>query len=83
MLYVKGVIDKVVNIFYKYVIKIVFIFFWKVFQMLCLLKDSFFLERFGVYKVDCSCGKLYIGQIKCIVVCRIFEYIRVVKNNDV
>uniref|UniRef100_A0A2H1WVT5 SFRICE_006042 n=1 Tax=Spodoptera frugiperda TaxID=7108 RepID=A0A2H1WVT5_SPOFR len=45
-------------------------------------KDSFPLERPGVYKVDCSCGKSYIGQTKRTVACRISEHIRAVKNND-
>ncbi|XP_050549769.1 uncharacterized protein LOC126910700 [Spodoptera frugiperda] len=63
MPYVKGVTDKVANILHKYAIKTVFTPFRKVSQMLRSPKDSFPLEKPGVYKVDCSCGKSYIATI--------------------
>ncbi|XP_045454293.1 uncharacterized protein LOC123663669 [Melitaea cinxia] len=80
--YVKGVTDKVSNILKKYSIKTIFTPLKRVSQCLRSPKDSFPLEKPGVYKIDCSCGSSYIGQTKRTIACRIKEHIKAVKNND-
>ncbi|XP_046971608.1 uncharacterized protein LOC124538562 [Vanessa cardui] len=82
MPYVKGVTDKIARTLSRYAVKTIFTPFKKIGQMLRSPKDSFPLEKPGVYKIDCSCGKSYVGQTKRTVSCRINEHIKAVKNND-
>ncbi|XP_064073285.1 uncharacterized protein LOC135193669 [Vanessa tameamea] len=76
MPYVKGVTDKIARVLGKYAVKTIFTPFKKIGQMLRSPKDSFPLEKPGVYKIDCSCGKSYVGQTKRTVSCRINEHIK-------
>ncbi|XP_064076273.1 uncharacterized protein LOC135194592 [Vanessa tameamea] len=76
MPYLKGVTDKIARVLGKYAVKTIFTPFKKIGQMLRSPKDSFPLEKPGVYKIDCSCGKSYIGQTKRTVSCRINEHIK-------
>lgn len=80
--YVRGVTDRIANVLNRYSIKTVFSPHRKVAQFLRSPKDSFPLEKPGVYKIDCSCGSTYIGQTKRTVACRVKEHIRAVKNNE-
>lgn len=80
--YMKGVTDKVSNILKKFSVKTIFTPYRKLSQYLRTPKDSFPLERPGVYKIDCSCGSSYIGQTKRTISCRIKEHIRAFKNNE-
>ncbi|XP_026496530.1 uncharacterized protein LOC113401036 [Vanessa tameamea] len=82
MPYVKGVTDKIARVLGKYAVKTIFTPFKKIGQMLRSPKDSFPLEKPGVYKIDCSCGKSYVGHTKRTISCRINEHIKAVKNND-
>ncbi|XP_046976328.1 uncharacterized protein LOC124542420 [Vanessa cardui] len=79
---VKGVTDKIARTLSRYAVKTIFTPFKKIGQMLRSPKDSFPLEKPGVYKIDCSCGKSYVGQTKRTVSCRINEHIKAVKTND-
>lgn len=80
--YVKGVTDTIGKLLNKLSIRTVFTPNTKIAQLLRSPKDSFPLEKPGVYKIDCSCGSAYIGQTKRTITSRVKEHIRAVKNND-
>lgn len=80
--YVKGVTDKIAKILQKFSVKTIFTPLKKISHYLRSPKDSFPLEKPGVYKIDCSCGSSYIGQTKRTIACRVKEHIRAVKNVD-
>lgn len=77
-----GVTDKIGRIMSKYSIKTIFTPSKKISQHLRSPKDSLPLENPGVYKVDCSCGSVYIGQTKRSISQRIQEHIKAVKNRQ-
>lgn len=81
--YVKGVTDKIGNILKKYSIKSIFTPLTKVAKQLRTPKDVIPLQVPGVYKVDCSCGRSYVGQTKRTIAERVKEHIAAVKNRQV
>lgn len=83
MPYVKGVTDKIGNLLKKFSIKSIYTPLTKVAKRLRTPKDVIPLQVPGVYKIDCSCGRSYIGQTKRTVAERVKEHIAAVKNRQV
>ncbi|KAI5643765.1 hypothetical protein NE865_04161 [Phthorimaea operculella] len=80
--YVKGVTDKIGTVLSKGSIKTVFTPLSKISYSLRTPKDVIPIQNAGVYKVQCSCGKSYIGQTKRSISERVKEHIAAVKNRQ-
>ncbi|KAI5636520.1 hypothetical protein NE865_10765 [Phthorimaea operculella] len=80
--YVKGVTDKIGTVLSKGSIKTVFTPLSKISYSLRTPKDVIPFQNAGVYKVQCSCGKSYIGQTKRSISERVKEHIAAVKNRQ-
>lgn len=80
--YIKGVTDKIGKVLQKASIKTIYTPLKKISHFLRSPKDTFPLEKPGVYRIDCSCGSSYIGQTKRTIACRVKEHVRAVKNAD-
>ena len=73
--YVKGTIDRIGRILNKYNIRTIFKPSKKIGQILRNPKDQrLSLSSAGVYKILCSCGQVYIGEIGRMVNLRIKEH---------
>ncbi|XP_032686437.1 uncharacterized protein LOC116851269 [Odontomachus brunneus] len=78
--YLQGITEPISRILDKHDIKIIFKPHRKISQLLPNLKDhKSFLETSGVYKIPCSCGKVYIGETGRKISTRIKEYQRYTK----
>ncbi|KAI5634371.1 hypothetical protein NE865_12919 [Phthorimaea operculella] len=80
--YVKGVTDKIGTVLSKGSMKTVFTPLSKISYSLRTPKDVIPFQNAGVYKVQCSCGKSYIGQTKRSISERVKEHIAAVKNRQ-
>ncbi|KAI5638489.1 reverse transcriptase (RNA-dependent DNA polymerase) domain-containing protein [Phthorimaea operculella] len=80
--FVKGVTDKIGTVLSKNSVKTVFTPLSKVSHCLRTPKDVIPFQNAGVSKVQCSCGKSYIGQTKRTVSERVKEHIAAVKNRQ-
>ncbi|MGR8252494.1 GIY-YIG nuclease family protein, partial [Escherichia coli] len=80
--FLKGVTDKIGCLMSKYSIKTIYTPPSKVSNILRTPKDIIPYQTPGIYKIDCSCGKAYIGQTKRTIAERVKEHISAVKNRQ-
>ncbi|CAG9789955.1 unnamed protein product [Diatraea saccharalis] len=81
--YVKGVTDKIGHVLRNYPVPTVYAPRLKVNNIVGTPKDVLPLQTPGVYKIECSCGRCYIGQTKRTITERVREHITAVKNRQV
>jgi hypothetical protein len=81
--YVQGVTDRIRKILEKRNIGTRFTTEKKISQILPTPKDKLPLfQSEGIYKVECLCGKCYIGQTGRSIQCRLKEHSRAIKQYD-
>ncbi|XP_054290083.1 uncharacterized protein LOC129005267 [Macrosteles quadrilineatus] len=81
--YVKGTSEKIGRILKKYDITPVYRPLRKINSLLPNGKDKLPLSAPGVYKIPCSCGKVYIGETKRMISTRLKEHIRQTKQENI
>lgn len=74
--YIKNVTDRISKILRKHDIRTSFNAHRKLSECLPSVKDSLPLQTKGIYKIPCTCGKVYIGETRRTIKTRISEHER-------